>query len=164
MRFYTQHECEEWLSSRQRRKPDAVPELRSERISYPPEPYRVFFVAHWMATSLTYRMPALLWITEWGIWPSSENWHLYYKLRQSYHDHRLLHEAPGHLFLEHETEDLASFLQVAMLNGWGGYLLTQADSVNAFFSHDEFVDFFAERDENLVDVRKALGSVQPAAE
>lgn len=77
MRFYTQHECEEWLSSRQRRKPDAMPELRSERIGYPPEPHRVFFVAHWMATSLTCRMPALLWITEWGIWPSSENWHLY---------------------------------------------------------------------------------------
>ncbi len=30
-----------------------------------------------------------------------------------------------------------------MLNGWGGYSLTQADYVNAFFSHDEYIDFFA---------------------
>ena len=66
---------------------------------------------------------------QWSIWPSSENWHLYYKLRQSYGDLRLLHEAPGHLFLEHESDDLASFLQIAMLNGWGGYILTQADYV-----------------------------------
>ncbi|MES1244437.1 MAG: hypothetical protein ABUT39_22725 [Acidobacteriota bacterium] len=157
MRFYTQQECDEWLSDRQRTKPDAAPGVHRERISYPPEPYRIFSVAHWMATSLTYRMPALLWVTEWGIWPSSESWHLYYKLRQAYQDQRLLHEAPGHLFLEHEAEDLASFLQVAMLNGWGGYLLTQADYVNAFFSHDEYIDFFAEREEALADVRTELG-------
>jgi len=30
-----------------------------------------------------------------------------------------------------------------MLNGWGGYILTQADYVNAFFSHYEYIDFFA---------------------
>jgi hypothetical protein len=101
-------------------------------------------------------MPSLLWLTEWGIWRSSENWHLYYKLRQSYANHKLLQEAPGHLFLDYEAEDLASFLQIAMLNGWGGYLLTQANYVNAFFSHDEYIDFFAERSENLEEVRQAL--------
>jgi hypothetical protein len=30
--------------------------------------------------------------------------------------------------------------------------------VNAFFSHDEHIDFFAKRDGSLVDVRKALGT------
>jgi hypothetical protein len=45
-----------------------------------------------------------------------------------------------------------------MLNGWGGYILTQADYVNAFFSHDEFIDFFAEHDENLADVRGFFGT------
>lgn len=45
-----------------------------------------------------------------------------------------------------------------MFNGWGGYVLTHADYVNAFFSHDELIDFFAEHDGNLADVRKALES------
>src|SRR6266481_3428513 len=137
---------------------------RTERVGYPPEQNRFFFVAHWIATSLTYRMPALLWITEWGIWPTSENWHLSYKLRQTYSDHRLLDEAPGHLFLEHETEDLATFMQIAMQNGWGGYVLTDANYVNAFFSHDEYIDFFTQNDGNLADVRKELGTgpQQPA--
>jgi hypothetical protein len=103
-------------------------------------------------------MPTLLWITEWGIWPSSENLHLYYKLRQSYGEPRLLQEAPGHLFLDYETEDLASFLQLAMLNGWGGYILTEANHMNVFFSHDEYLQFFAAEESNLADVRKALGS------
>ena len=161
MRFYTEDECKEWLSDRKRQKPDDIPDAHVETIDYPPEPYRIFYIAHWIATSLMYRRPALLWITEWGIWPSSENWHLYYKMRQTYGDSRLLHEAPGHLFLEHEAEDLASFLQIAMLNGWGGYVLTQADYVNLFFSHDEYIKFFAKHAENLGGVREALGKSEP---
>jgi len=126
LRFYTQEECELWLSGRKRMKPDSAPGLQTQRFGYPLAFQRLVFVARWVATSLTYDMPALLWITEWGIW--SENLlHLYYRLRQSYDDHRLLEEAPGHLFLQYEMEDLASFLQIAMLNGWGGYILTQAD-------------------------------------
>jgi hypothetical protein len=156
VRFYTNEECQAWLTDRSRKRPDETPDLQVERLPYPKKPHGVYFVARWIATQLTHRLPALLWITERGIWPSSENHHLYYRLRQGCHDHRLLHEAPGHLFLPHEAEDLASFLQVAILNGWGGYVLTEANYVNAFFSHDEFVDFFAERDDNLAGVREAL--------
>jgi hypothetical protein len=163
MRFYTAQECEDWLRDRQRQKPDAEPLAPFERIQFPEESFRYFFFAHWIAKSLTFRMPALLWITESGIWGGSENWHLYYKLRQSYGDRQLLDEAPGHLFLEYESEDLASFLQVAMLNGWDAYLLTQADHVNLFLSHDEYIDFFAERPQ-LEEIREGLGAEGPAGE
>ena len=78
MRFYTHQECEKWLSNLNRQKPDAASDIHVERINYPPESYRTFFVAHWIATSLTHRMPSLLRITEWSVWPNSENWHLYY--------------------------------------------------------------------------------------
>jgi hypothetical protein len=164
VRFYTRSECEDWLSARQRQKPDAAPDAKRERIAYPPTLGRVRFLSHWMARSLTYQRPALLWISESGIWPSSENWHVYYKLLQSYGDQRLLDEAPGHLFLKHESEDLASFLQLAILNGWGGYLLTEADYVNVFFSHDEYFDFFSEEDRILTDLREVFRENKPAAE
>ena len=158
MRFYTANECEEWLRGRERMKPDAILEISAEQISYPTTPHRIHYFAHWIASNLPYRMETLLWITEWGIWGNSENLHLYYKLRQSYGDLRLLHEAPGHLFLSHETEDLTSFLQLSMLNGWGGYVLTVADYVNVFFSHDEYLRFFAAESCNLEEVRRALGA------
>lgn len=158
MRFYTENECEEWLRGRERRKPKEIPEIHRELFAYPPEGYRYFHLAHWVASSLVCRRPALLWIQEWGIWPSNENWHLYYKLRQTYGDQRLLPEAPGHLFLEHESEDLATFLQVAMLNGWGGYILIHAGDVNAFFSHDMYIEFFAEKSEYLDEVRNGLAA------
>ncbi len=158
MRFYTTQECEAWLRDRERELPDKSANLKVERILYPELSYRFRFFSHWIATALTNSRPTLLWITEWGIWPSSENWHLYQRLRESYGDHRLLDEAPGHLFLGHESEDLASFLQLSMLNGWGGYLLSDLDYVNAFFSHDEYIQFFAAEDICLADVREQLGN------
>ncbi len=157
MRFYTEVECEEWLTGKGRRKPDDPPPKNVELVRYPPGPHRFLYIAHWIATNLTHRMPVLLWITEWGIWPSTENWHLYYKLRQTYGNQQLLHEAPGHFFLDYESEDLASFLQLSMLNGWGGYILTQAGYVNGFFSHDQYIKFYAELEPNLACVRESLG-------
>src|ERR1700730_14716371 len=96
LRFYTTEECETWLSERHRQKPDLMPGLHVQRIQYPPKFYRIFFVAHWMASALTHRRPTLLFVTEWDVWPSSQNWHLYYRLRQTYGDRRLLRDAPGH--------------------------------------------------------------------
>ena len=80
-----------------------------------------------------------------------QNLHLYYRIRQSHGDHRLVHEAPGPLFLEYEAEDLASFLQLSMLNGWGGYVLTHANYANAFFSHDEYLDFYSDNQNVLAE-------------
>jgi hypothetical protein len=162
MRFYTKDECEEWLVGRGRVKPNAIPEIHRAHVHYPTKTHRIFYLAHWIGSSLLYRDDALVWITESGIWGSSENWHLYYKLRQSYGDLRLLHEAPGHLFLGDESEDLTSFLEIAMLNGWGGYILTAANYVNAFFSHDEYIDFFATQGELalLEGILKEFGTVE----
>jgi len=153
MRFYTQQQCEEWLAARERVRPDRDSALAAERFEYPSEGYRLFPIASAIAHSVTYRQPILLWITEWGIWPSSENWQLYYKLRQTYGDFELLQDVPGHLFLEYESEDFSTFLQVAMLSGWGGFILTSANYVNAFFSHDEYIDFFTSTPENLTELR-----------
>ena len=164
MRFYTADECEAWLTGRNRPKPDTVEGCLHLRIPYPRQSSRLFYIAHWVATQLTYRMPTLLWITEWGIWPSSENWHLYYRLRRSYGDHCLLQEAPGHLFLEHEAEDLASFFQLSMLNGWGGYVLTDANYSNLFFSHDEFLDFYSDNQGVMDEILKALRNDQASTE
>jgi hypothetical protein len=152
MRAFTKQECEQWLQQRSR----ALPANSSYRIKGVADDRRLGYRSRWIAENLPYRQPVLLWITEWGIWQSGENWHLYHLLRSSHGEHRLLHEAPGHLFLDYEVADLASFLQVSIMNGWGGYLLTQADYLNAFFSHDEYIDFFSENDGLLAEVEAAL--------
>jgi hypothetical protein len=43
---------------------------------------------------------------------------------------------------------------------FAGTVLTQANYINAFFSHDEYIDFFAALDENLARIRKEFGTVE----
>ena len=90
------------------------------------------------------REACLLWVTDWGIWRSSENLHLYYRLRQSYGDMRLLDEAPAHLFLDYEAADLVSFLEVGILCGWDMHLIPFVGYSRAFVSHDEYMEFAAD--------------------
>jgi hypothetical protein len=151
MRIYSASDCQHWLQERNRTLPDATNGTPS--IRFATQDHRAFAMASWIASHLTFNEPVLLWITEWGIWPSSENWHAYYALRQLSSDKRLLHEAPGHLFLNFEMNEFASILQLALLNGWGGYILPHSNVVNAFFSHDEYMEFFAESERHLVDIK-----------
>jgi hypothetical protein len=71
LRFCTKEKCEEWLRGRERLEPDAVPGIQVERIAHPTEPHRIFGMAHWITSSLTFRMPTLLWIAEWSVGPGS---------------------------------------------------------------------------------------------
>jgi len=160
MRFCNEAECKKWLADRARSKPDENPDLCSVQLDYPKEPHRIFSMANWLAQSITFSQPALLWITEYGVLPSSENWHLYYRLRNSYGDHQLLQESPGHLFLGTQSEDLASFAQIAMLNGWGGCIVTEAGHVDAAFSHDEWIQVYAKSPDLLIGFRKFFTETQ----
>ncbi len=69
------------------------------RCGVPPDHSRLTWFCRHLEHSLQPRSDCLLWVTEYGVWPNSENGHLYYRLRESYGDRRLFHEAPGHLFL-----------------------------------------------------------------
>lgn len=81
----------------------------------------------------------LLWVNEYGIWSSSENLHLYYRVRMSYGDHRSLQAAPGHRFLDFESADLISYLDLVIRFGWGAYLLTNVNEPYGFLSHDGWI-------------------------
>ncbi|HLK58595.1 MAG TPA: hypothetical protein VKU00_18640, partial [Chthonomonadaceae bacterium] len=82
----------------------------------------------------------LLWVVLTEVWPSSENLHLYYRLRQSYGDHEHIQDRPALLALRHEEVDLVSFVHLGMLFGWEMYLLTSHDYGRGFISHDGFID------------------------
>lgn len=105
-----------------------------------------------MARELSYDSQILLWVTASDIVPS--NWHLYYRLRESYGDRRLIDDAPGDLCLNYETEDLATLIYLTMLNGWDASLVTQFDYVRLTFSHHHFIDVFSDDDELVEDIRQ----------
>ena len=119
---------------------------------------RLTWLSKFIATYLEPFDECLLWVTQWGVWGSSENPHLYYRLRETYGERRQLAAAPGHLFLKHEGSDLATFIQLALIFGWDFYLLTSPAYHTAFVSHDEFIQFCtddgdaAEKAQHCLDV------------
>jgi hypothetical protein len=84
---------------------------------------------------------------------SSENLHLFYRVRGSYGEHRPLADAPGHLFLKHEINELTTFIELALLCGWDFYLFPAPAYAAAFVSHDEYIEFHT-NDSNAANAMK----------
>jgi hypothetical protein len=87
---------------------------------------------------------ALLWITQTGVWPSTEDWPTYYAMRGRVGERRSLDVAPGHLFAAGEGELLVQFLTATMENGWDCFVLASrggriADT-RVVVSHDEWIE------------------------
>jgi hypothetical protein len=136
------------------------------RFGLPSPVYRTTWFSQYLSVVLPGAAESLLWVTEWGIWPSSENWHLYRHLRQSYGNGNSVEQAPGHLFSSAERDDLATFLQVGILFGWDMNLLAFPDRARLFVSHDEFVAIASADTGLLACCRAELGSggITPLAE
>lgn len=153
MHFLSVDQCEAWCEGRvdlvSAREPLRPSHLA--RFARVPVEVDVEFAAR-LERALAPRDECLLWVTQTGIYRSSENLHLYYRLRQSYGDTRQLHEAPGHVFHRYESADLISFLQLGILCAWDMHVIPSEGYARAFVSHDEFVDFAAdEANPGLVD-------------
>jgi hypothetical protein len=162
MKFYTKQECINWsellrIPMDSEGWPDSEKDFgESFRCVHPKEPYRIFNLAQVIESATNIQDERLLWVTNSYIWPSNENSHLYYKLKESYHDSRLIGDSPGHLFLKHESNDVTSFLQLVMLFGWDAYLFSSHNFVRIFCSHDEWIKVFANDIDTLEAVRKSL--------
>jgi hypothetical protein len=68
-----------------------------------------------------------------------------------------------HLFLDYESTDLLTFLQVGILNGWDVHLIPDSSGyARAFVSHDEFFEYAANEDNQ--DLATALAAEVPGAQ
>jgi len=117
---------------------------------------RLTWLGEFVASYLEPFDESLLWVTLWGVWSSSENLHLYYRVRESYGDRQQLAVAPGHLFAKHEGADLATFIQLALTFGWDFYLVTSPGYCTVFVSHDEYIDFYTDDPDAAESVRRDL--------
>jgi hypothetical protein len=165
MQFLTDTEAASWSRGRSMLmpfgdRPERQPRLVPQQYAVPESATRLYALSSYIATVATHSDSCLLWITEYGVWPSAENMHAYYRLRESYGDHRLLHEAPAHLCLKHEREDLATLLWLALLFGWDAYLFSDSDHLAVFFSHDEFLECYSRSTEQLAELKTRLTEIK----
>ena len=126
MVFLTTSDCTDWCN----KNGVTVPAGRgvgqpgpSVRVELTPEASMVFSASSRLADAIGPWNTSLLWVVTTDIWPSSTNLHLYYRVRQSYGDYRLISQAPGHLFLNYEIADFVTFIQIGILSGWDMYVL-----------------------------------------
>jgi hypothetical protein len=166
LRFLTTVESEAWVRAHsvpagEGGAPDRDPAHPRLKASLPPTIGQLLWFCRFVGGCLEPRSECLLWVTLVGPWRSSQNWHLYYRLRQSYGDQRLIDEAPDHLFLDFEEPEFVSFLQIGILAGWDMWLVPEldyggADTARIFVSHDEWVQFFHRDESEIARWRTAL--------
>jgi len=85
----------------------------------------------------------LVWMTEWGVWPSSERMHMFDRFRLSYGLNSPLIEHPGHLLARVEFETTSSLATFAILFLWDCYVVASDRRAMLFYCHDEFGTFGA---------------------
>ena len=84
--------------------------------------------------------PAFLWMREFGVWPSLENWDLFNALRSaSGLTGKSLAETPGHEFDHNDIERASSYLQLMFLSGWGGVIIGRKNQQRIAISHDSWL-------------------------
>lgn len=86
----------------------------------------------------------LLWVVLWGVWPSTEDWPQYYRLRGDHGERRSLRAAPGHLFEVTMRALLVQLFTLTLENGWEAYVLPsragEVVGIRVFASHDGWTE------------------------
>lgn len=85
----------------------------------------------------------LLWVTTWGVWPSSEDWPRYYALRGRHGQLLSIDSAPGHLATRDDGAEFSDLLLQVLEQGWDAVLIPARDGrampLRINISHDGWV-------------------------
>jgi hypothetical protein len=94
-----------------------------------------------------------VWIRDWGVWGSGEDWPAFYAWPGAQNERRSLTKAPGHLFGRDETKPLLELLTHILFNAWDAVLIAQDASDRTLatlrISHDEWLEIFTREPRQL---------------
>jgi len=79
----------------------------------------------------------LVWVTDWGVWPSGEHPPLAEAARRGFGAERPMHETPGHLARSGDDDAALGVLCMAVLFLWDCWVLPADGRPAVFVSHDE---------------------------
>ena len=83
---------------------------------------------------------ACLDITDWSVWPSSQNPDLFYSYRKYLGEHRRLIDAHFHVFRAHEANELRNILHLALISLYDVAGASTTTDFRFYASHDEWID------------------------
>lgn len=159
MKIVTEGECLAWLSKRLDEPFQWTSAERTyrESIAYliPGDAGRKTALARALTGMLDPAGEGLLWITDWGVFPSSENVPLFIGYRRSLGEQRSVHAAPGHVFGEQDTEAVECLLDLILYFSWDASVF-DANALWLRISHDEVISIFAKDRESLRAAEEVL--------
>lgn len=127
MRIVSKKECHSWVSSKARIpfSWSALAGVYGHSAAYllPRDAGRRTAVARELSALIDRSGEGLLWITEWGASPSSENMPLFHGYRRSLQEDRPLGAAPGHLFEDSDIRELECLLDLVLYFFWSASLI-----------------------------------------
>jgi hypothetical protein len=100
----------------------------------------------------------LLYVSGWGVWPSSENLDLFYGYRRSSGERRTLREAPAHLFEPTDVDTFVSVLSMVLFFLWDAWISDVEGKTLVRVSHDEWFEVFTGDDASNMEFAAELGN------
>jgi len=146
MKIVSRQECEDWLRLKHVHgfTWEALKAHYAHCITYelPSDTGRKTALSRVVIGSIPTWEQGLLWITDWSIFPSSENMALFDGYRKSLGESRAIQVAPGHLFDQVDLIQLECLLDLALYFYWDVSLFDGAGSIAIKTSHDEYFSIF----------------------
>lgn len=105
---------------------------------------------------------SLLWINEFGIWPSAEDRNLFDGYRRSLVESSPLYEKPGHIFSSDDIDAIGSLLAMILYFCWGAVLVSSDQNLIIKISHDEFIDVFARDKQHFAEIQNRFNDLLQA--
>lgn len=97
-----------------------------------------------------------IYVSGWMVWPSAENFDLFYGYRRSFGENRTLIEAPVHLFERSEEDAFVSILCMALYFVWDAWVFDVEGKALVRISHDEWLEVRADDDEAIKEFAAEL--------
>jgi hypothetical protein len=146
MKCLTNAECSDWLrNQRMVEEPygEPLPVGSHYKQFAPPTSARhlAAFSRHlfdWLGNYDT----ALLHITDWGLYKPDEM-AVIQAIRRSHGEHRMLIDAPGHLFEAKERDELIGMFYLTVMFGWSAYLYFPAAKATIFNWEGDLIDLWS---------------------
>ena len=104
--------------------------------------------------------PAFIYVTGWGIWPSSENLDLFDGYRRSIGEDRSLGAAPVHLFETSDKPAFVSILSMALYFVWDVQVFDERGTTLVTISHDEWMEIKTAHPDVASEWSKELDSME----
>lgn len=152
MIIFSNEECIQWANFHKITLNDRLSPNRCNNTPYrlsgkiPSSTSSLMWLMRRIEASLIIESQCLVWISDWSIFPSNDNFQLFYRYRQSYGNNKLLSEAPGHLCMSYERAEIVSLAWLCVLQGWDAHIIPDQGYSSVFLSHDEWFELgFSER-------------------